>query len=111
MNTIKEFLQATKENILKYGWCQDTYFVDKQGQPYCLGTGEENLGGCCLSGAMVLVEHQSDNISLASQARMLILNTVCNRYDVKYIPQYNDAPGRTQEEIIALLDKLIEGQK
>jgi hypothetical protein len=106
--TIKEFLQNVKDILIKYGWTQGTYFRDKNGLP--IGFIEEgNRGACCLSGATLLADDGSaDN---GHQIGCLVREQIMfNVGPYTTIPSYNDAPGRTQEEIISLLDKLIEEQ-
>jgi hypothetical protein len=103
--TVKEGLVATKWILENKGWCKGFYQVDADGygvfdpinQPFC---------GSCLSGAMQLVEYQVESISYLT--KRAVLSSINGEPPTSNsIPYYNDAPERTKEEVIALLDRLI----
>lgn len=98
--TVKEVLVATRWIIQHYGWCQGHSYIDNHGEP----TDEseaitDSFGGACLSGAMQLVEC---DVIVRHYASMRVQNT-----GMSYIPTWNDMPGRTKEEVLSLLDRLI----
>jgi hypothetical protein len=106
--TVKEVLVASKWILENYDWCQwflwrDTdgfsvYFIES------ITSGNTKLGACCLSGAVSLVEKQ--HYSLKQKTFDLIHKAI----DGELIPNWNDDPKRTKQEVIALLDKLIGEQ-
>ena len=107
--TIKEYLIATRYIIDNYGWCQNSYFKFKNGAPFWseMKIDPQTFGGSCLEGAINLVEAVDDlrraTINTIEQALPLFVNTT-----LRTLPHFNDAQGRTKEDVLALLDKLIE---
>jgi hypothetical protein len=58
------------------------------------------LKACCLQGALSLVE-ADQTVAYDALSFLDGVNNDCN------ITFWNDQPGRTKEEVLALLDKLI----
>jgi hypothetical protein len=107
--TTKEFLIAMRDNILQYGWCQRAFFIDEKGEGFAkIGIGTKEIKGCCLIGAMQLV--QADT-RVHAEAFISIRNEI-NKKDQLRSPliEWNDAPGRTKEEVVDMLNKLIAEQ-
>jgi hypothetical protein len=105
--TIKEYLIATRYIIDNYGWCQNSYFKFKNGAPFWeeMKIDSQTFGGSCLEGAINLVE-AVDGLRIAT------INTIeqvlPDHMSLRTLPYFNDAPGRTKEEVLAFLDTLIE---
>lgn len=78
---MKQALIEVRQLLIDEGWCQHA--------------SENNLGQHCLMGALNIVDHDGK--------AYLYLYSLTN-HDVC---RWNDAPGRTFEEVIALLDKAI----
>ena len=102
--TAKEVLVAAKWLLNHYDWTRLTMWRDKKGQD--IGTermildGTRKLGSCCLLGAISLVE-------CTPQAKVDTHQIVKLATHAPYISTWNDDPGRTKQDVIALLDKLI----
>jgi hypothetical protein len=107
--TTKEFLIAMRDNILQYGWCQRAYYIDEKGEGFSLtGVSTKYIKGCCLIGAMQLV--QADT-RLQGEAFIAIRHEI-DKKDLLNSPliEWNDAPGRTKDEVVDMLNKLIGEQ-
>lgn len=81
---MKQTLIEVRQLLIDKGWCQ--HFS------------ENDLGQYCLMGALSIVGDPNDEA-------YIYLYPLTN-YGVS---RWNDAPGRTFEEVIALLDKAIAG--
>jgi hypothetical protein len=101
--TVKQTLIAAHWILTHYGWCQDSYFVDDQGQ--AIWYGSKYLGGCCLSGALVLVETEDSNYRFDAE---LLLLKVSNTSQTHNIAVWNDIKGRTKDQVLELLNQAIE---
>jgi hypothetical protein len=106
--TVKEVLIATKYILEHTGWCQGTYYLDRGGDLLDFNirhdaTKHNQIGACCLSGAAFLVE--TDQLTL-QKAREAISN-IANQS----IVGFNDKPGRTKKQVLAMLDKAIAAEK
>lgn len=89
----KEVLLAAKALLQNVGWCQNAYTTyDKQYNPtaYCLSGAV-----CCVDGAYFTIQDEA-----ISCLRSMLENK-------PLIVNWNDQPGRTKEEVLALLDKAI----
>jgi hypothetical protein len=107
--TTKEFLIAMRDNILTYGWCQRAFFIDEKDEGFAkIGIGTKEIKGCCLIGAMQLV--QADT-RLQGEAFIAIRHEI-DKKDLLNSPliEWNDAPGRTKDEVVDMLNKLIGEQ-
>jgi hypothetical protein len=104
--TLKQVLIAAKWIIEHYGWTQGTFYRGKDGVPVddpinC------PLTGVCLVGAVRAVDKdftKNGHAITTSTTNMISKELNGN------IPRWNDAPGRTKGDVIALLDKLIQRQ-
>ena len=84
--TTKEVLIAARANV-KEGWTQGAYYRD---------------GKCCAKGALYLA---------TTDARTLLrAQAVLERMLGWYLLNWNDAPERTQADVIDLFDRAIEAQ-
>ncbi len=92
------------EIIKKYGWCQGNYYQDKQGNqfPYSAVITmpqdelDQHLGACCANGAIFLAEESVRKLH----------NHIVEKTEYSGATAWNDAPGRTKEEVIELLESI-----
>lgn len=81
----QHLLQAA-DYINQYGWCQGT-FKNEQGQ-------------VCIVGALGAVTQQYKSIHIYSQMRLKITKLIGCGATI-----WNDVPGRTKDEVVAMLRK------
>jgi hypothetical protein len=101
----KQVLQAMEWIITNVGWCQGNFFQDIKGGTLTFSEAIKDyhqVGAVCLSGACEMVEVGTDK--QASREAFDLFFTANNQYFIAY----NDAPGRTKEEVIAALRKAIQ---
>jgi hypothetical protein len=107
--TVKEVLIATRWIIDNVGWCQYRSFQLEGGNSldaYWMSIEEvleRGVAACCLGGSIRLVE-VADN-ALIDEARICIEEALNG-----YVASWNDQPGRTKQEVLDLLDRVIEGE-
>jgi hypothetical protein len=105
--TPKEVLIAARYILSHWGWCQGTDARDKQGQILEFPKEHfENLGSVCAVGAVSIVEADFEPL----QAAHHILDMVVSD-QFPTIIRYNDTPGRTKQEVLAVFDKAIQQAK
>jgi hypothetical protein len=101
--TVKEALIAAHWILTHYDWCQGVLWKDPLGSMITMkgdiDFGNTKLGACCLAGAVQLVETDYDPLE--------IVNVISEAIDGELVPAWNDAPKRTKQEVLDLLDKLI----
>jgi hypothetical protein len=96
--TVKEVLVATKWILEHTGWCQGASGMDKDGikcrvqDPKCVSR--------CLTGAIYTVEADT---TLLNQAHYLIEGDLNST-----VIKFNDTWGRTKQEVLDLLVRVIE---
>ena len=92
--TIVEMLKRSRERIAR-GWCQDSYAEDKEGRR----TSPLSNFACawCMMGAL-----RPEGIECMA-AEPFLRRLVPHHA----LAQFNDAPGRTQAEVLAVYDKAI----
>ena len=102
--TVREALVATRWIIDQVGWCQGRLYQAKDGNViwYKGGIIPGNLGACCLEGAMSLVEIDSEYVRFDAGKKIRAIGT-----DHTSIHIWNDALGRTKEQVLAMLDQVI----
>ncbi len=103
MNTV-EVLEKAKERLRGH-WCQGAYSMTDDGVECPIET-----PGCrvCAHGAVI---HATDSMEVRYGVQWSALSflgsaAISNGFDSA--PSYNDAEGRTEEEVLALFDKAIE---
>ena len=106
--TVKEVLIAARWILQHYGWVQGTFYLTTYGLRVpsikALEPGD-TLKACCLTGALRLVEVEDRIHGLFDRTYDLVRQSAQEaRWGVS---NWNDTPGRTKEEVIALLDKAI----
>lgn len=120
--TVREVLVAARDKIAKpNGWIQDHYAADANGR-VCPETAPE--AACfCADGAL----YAASNVwNLINDDYFNTMEVVRDAADALYIAiygttptdsrhggiiQWNDAKGRTQEEVVAVFDKAIAAQE
>lgn len=90
--------------LLARGWCQGAYAKTDRGRP--IGPNETPATCFCLTGACIRVVGDGPGMSgfLAHLRETLELRG----WEYHSIPIWNDSPGRTQAEVLALVDETIE---
>jgi len=88
--TIVETLRATRAVLERRGWCQKFRF-------------DHTTGRCCLVGALELATNDALDAAVARRALTEIIQM--------HPAVWNDTPGRTVEEVYALIDRAIAAQK
>jgi hypothetical protein len=97
--TIKEALIATRWIIDNVGWCQGRLYRTKPGKDlYAGGFNYEALDACCLEGALNCVETEVPYNEAWNTINAAVSGGVV---------YWNDAPGRTKQEVLDMLDGII----
>jgi hypothetical protein len=103
---VRDLLIETRVLLSEPGaWIQGHYGIDANGNP--VHPFDENLPACrwCLVGAMCLAGIKLRCLGLITEALdMLAIASGIPKWEAA---QWNDWPGRTQAEVLALLDKAI----
>lgn len=102
-NQTVEVLKRTRE-LVAQGWCQEAFAKTKHGQP-CAWS-EPEAGQFCISGAVrraAYSQGRGNRYELWKRAGDAI------RLIVPDFVSWNDEPGRTQQEVLDLLDRAIAG--
>jgi hypothetical protein len=115
--TVKEVLVAAKWILENIGWHQGSFYKDKKDNrmiypiditsPDVLST----LGSFCAVGAINVVEkadYNPDTETSALQQKTFDTLVEFLPFSVRNIPYWNDAIGRTKQEVLAVFDKAIE---
>lgn len=105
--TVKEVLTAGRWILENVGWCQGSYYKDKNGSNVGLSArrNPENVACACALGSIYLVE--TDEPSAMDGA----ITALADAYKIDSIADFNDDPGRTKQEVLDLFDRAIEGAK
>ena len=84
-------------------WCQDVYARDRKGHETTVYSPDACM--FCITGAIQFCYPSS--IDRRLEAANKLINMLGLEYH-SHIPQWNDTPGRTKEEVIALLESVGE---
>ncbi len=103
MKTIDGLKQV--RDLLEKGWTQEASARDADGEP--LLSTDTRACSFCILGAVWRAVAGHDN-PMESRLVYALRNAIGE--DAKLVA-YNDTPGRTQDEILALVDKAIENIK
>ena len=98
MNTLKDDLIKAR-SFIERGWTQGTYARNANGQP-TLCTGPDAVAWCMGGACKIAVGYNS--LFACLPLRVALGSVVKSE-----VPPYNDAPGRTKEEVLAVFDKAI----
>lgn len=106
--TVKEVLEGTKKSLLERGWCQNRVQTPT-GERCLLGHlswWNGGLGSECYSEENIKHRYW---LSGYDMGRDFLINNLKkgSRGDAMVLSNWNDAPGRTKEEVLELLDKAI----
>lgn len=102
--SVKEILIAAKWIIENVGWCQGSYALTKDNnrifsveEAYAAG----DICAACSTGSIMLTEASEQ---LKNDAERILRLQVPDHK----IVDWNDAPGRTREEVLAVFDRAIK---
>ena len=104
--TVKDVLIATEWILNHLDWTQDAFFRDGEGRNVSIVSGKDmtmRAKSVCLSGAMRLVDTPEH---IRSDAMLYLRSTLPEH--MSSIIHFNDAKGRTKEEVLAAVRKAIE---
>lgn len=97
--SISDTLQKIKQIIVKKGWVQKKFFSEKN---------DLHKGVCPLWAADLCTQNQTEYLAIIAQlTKALIAIDPSYLTTASPIVVYNDTPGRTVDEIYALIDKAI----
>jgi len=87
-------------------WCQGTLAADTHGNPVPIDTPGCR---CCIEGAIHLaVSQRKWSNRLVGQIRNAVKSALPSQFKTTGIAAYNDAPRRTEKQVLALFDRAIE---
>ena len=89
--TTAEILRGAKEKIEKHGWIQNSY-------------GSDEIGFCSSGAIQSFVGLPRNQCARLCHPAMIAVRNAVGEY---CIPEWNDRPGRTKEEVLAAFDKAI----
>lgn len=103
--TVKETLVAARWILENVGWCQGSYYKDKNGTNVGLSGryNPENVACACALGSIYLVD-TDDTLALDK-----VITILSDASKIESVADFNDAPGRTKEEVLNLFDRAIKG--
>lgn len=98
-DTTADILRKARDHIAQPGmWCQGRFF-----DAHLLSTNRTPTHGpCCARGALIWATGTPDNETGLSYLAMAVPQSIPG------VTAFNDAPGRTQSEVVALFDRAIE---
>lgn len=106
MSEVVKVLERAKELLNEKGWCQGDLAKGAHGEVVDLL--DPQAAAFCLVGA-IRCQRDGTSTNARLSAGIYLANVVgCLRGDWLTVPDYNDAPGRTKEEIMEVLTKAIE---
>lgn len=105
MNTTVKFLTKARA-VIERGWCQGSFARDAQGQP--IESTDPLAETFCIRGATRAVAPIDDDERVRAHRHLedVIIALTDGGYDS--LARYNDVPGRTQAEILAVFDAAIK---
>lgn len=103
MSTLDVLVRARA--LVERGWCTGVEARDEHGNQ-CDESDSPSAVSWCMIGAVYRGARKEDDIALARKAARCLTATVGGLLD-----QWNDAPGRTQSEVLAAFDRAIEAAR
>ncbi len=94
--TTKDFLTKLKDVFSTRNWCQGKYHTVIDG-----------VDSCCLVGAFQLIT--DPDVGAERLDSYDLLQNSCQADGFNGIVQWNDAPGRTKDQVLAKIDSVIVG--
>ena len=102
MNTV-EILKGAKELLVTKGWTQRTFARNDKGIPVHIGM--KHTATCfCGVGALLHTAEAVDTLYYPAWAAL-------DRAAGEHFPNFNDAEGRTLDEVLAVFDKAIAAEE
>lgn len=106
MSEVVKVLERAKELLNEKGWCQGELAKGEHGESVDLL--DPRAASFCLLGA-IRCQRETTSVNARISAGIHLASAVGSlRTDWLTVPDYNDAPGRTKEEIMEVLTKAIE---
>ncbi len=106
MSEVVKVLERAKELLNEKGWCQGDLAKGAHGEAVDLL--DPHAAAFCLVGA-IRCQRETTSMDARLSAAIHLANVVGRlREDWLTVPDYNDAPGRTKEEIMEVIAKAIE---
>jgi hypothetical protein len=99
--TPKQVLIAAKWILENKGWCQHHFGLTKNGKNLSYTQCRKDLDRACLVGAIGVIDAESPIRVRAEQAVLNLLPGIS-------ISHWNDELGRTKQQVLDLLDRVIE---
>jgi hypothetical protein len=93
LDDVTKLLIEGRERI-EQGWCQGRF---------------EAKGSFCMLGA-IRYDHQTTKWRRAARKRLARALGLGQEADGNHIPNWNDAPGRTKDEVLQAFDRAIAGE-
>jgi TolB-like protein len=94
---VSDLTEARK--LLEKGWTQNAYARNANG----VAVDEENPNACsfCVRGAL-------NRAHASLETHLLVGRVVKERTGGLWVHLWNDAPGRTREEVLAMIDEILK---
>jgi hypothetical protein len=104
--TILDVLKEARQ-LLQKGWCQNDHATDQKG--HCVDIGDENAACWCLSGAVRHSLFGQYHLKIREEVFTVLAQVIEMPYasPESAILNWNDKKGRTQEEVLMIVDKAI----
>lgn len=99
---VAQIFNRAAEILETRGWCQHYMAVDSNGNPVCFD--DERASAFCMNAAIILAEHELESGFEECNEGYRVRCAHLHEGSV----WYNDAPGRTKEEVIAKLRELAQ---
>lgn len=99
--TVRDHLIAARA-LIERGWCQRNYATDARG----LAVEERDPSACawCVLGAVWATEQASGSSDVLARLREAA------KLRRRQLHDWNDAPGRTRADVLALFDRVIAAE-
>lgn len=95
--TTKQVLVDAKAYLETHGFCKGTLF--------------DELGQCCIMGAVARSHDFNKGINEYLEANAALREAIPAEAPRRNLPAYNDRPETTKEDVLALFDRAIESVK
>src|SRR6185295_11040321 len=111
MKTVLQILQEARALIAK-GWTQGTYYTPDKSKFCLVGALSEASGPLDTHTLATDVRIQAYRKAAEAVAKGLMVDSTPGEHDEFYIGlvPFNDQPGRTKDEVLALIDKAINAE-
>lgn len=103
--TLRENLKAVRALIAK-GWATGSFARSDQWEPVIVES--PNAVCFCIAGAVLRVSGEEDIAGNPMVRSLSDTLGVCEGDQSRFLVAFNDAPGRSQDDVLALIDRAIE---